>query len=144
MSKRYPKKDQYWDELYRRHSGSSVRCFVDLVEPGWVVRTAWEGCENGYAGLVGSVVRDEYGLAVQLKCYTNSRTKAGRDIRRWTTLDIDDVKDYSLENLWYVNHDHYTYQSKEEIDKEYASCGFYWDNNRGCYYNPETGEESCY
>lgn len=143
MSKRYPKRDQYWDELYSRHEGQETRFFVDNVNKRWYVETRPDEDGRCKGGTVSQVIRDEYGLAVQLKCYRKKETESGRIIKKWNTVDVNDVVFYEGWDMYFSTEDA-SYVSPEEMDEMAAELGYRWDDERECYYNPETGDEMCW
>lgn len=136
------KREPDWDVLIQRTGGSlggdkAFRRLLDNIHNKCYVEA--EGTRQ--YGEVTGIIRDRYGVPVavevEYKVCNEDRSEiiavgkdciAMSDITFWEPWDHDAPAD--------------DYEDDSDLVEYYLSNGYEWDDERGCYYNKETGDEA--
>lgn len=141
VKKRRPTKAGY-DVLITRTGGSlgfgsdeAFRNLLDNIHPRCEVEA--EGT-NQY-GEVIDIIRDRYGIPVVVKVRYEEENDDGEVEEGIDYIAMADITFWEPYDHCAPDENYYDYK---ETEKRLMSMGYKWDDERGCYYNAETGDEA--
>ncbi len=131
-------KEIYWDKLMKMEgcemSNASYRAFLDYV----VEKCYVESASTTQAGTVKKVIRNRHGIPVCLQV-TYGGDDGSKPKIDYISADrvsfFEPWREYTSD-LW-----EYDREGQEAFVEDLLQSGYHWDDDRGCYYNPETEDE---
>lgn len=115
------------------------RMMLDYIKPGCYVETAPDASGDIQGGTVTKVIRDMYKVPVCIQV-SNGTSPSGR--KKYDYISVERI-------TFFEPYDEYCspmeyYGSFEEIDADFQRMGYHYVEEKGCWVNPETGDETCY
>lgn len=125
-----------YEKLCERVSTPHMRAVYTYIKPGCYVecRPDKDGFVQG--GTVKKIIKDKYGIPV---CVQVDRTPEGNERKRYDYISMERVWFFEPYDEWVS--DYSDFVTKEEMDESMAKYGYYFDEKKCCYINPETGDE---